>query len=193
MAAEFLQQREESLQTLQETFRACMQCGTCSASCPHSASMDHPPRRLWRLILMGELSEIWNSRTFWLCSNCYACTLRCPRGLPLTEAVNTLKRLAPRQTLAGRREAAFYQVFMENVCKHGRVQEMGMMLSYCLRRRDPRVPLKFVPLGSRLLWQGKIRMEKPWRKGGNKLEQLFARARELEGESCATPITRDAP
>lgn len=193
MAATFSAKREQALQDLQGMLLGCMQCGACSASCPHSPHMDYTPRQIWRLVLWGEFAEIWQSHTFWLCSNCYTCTLRCPRGLALTEAVNALKRLAPRDTLKERREAAFYQVFMDSVRKYGRVQEMDMMLRYFGAMKDPRLPLKFAPLGSRLFWRGKIHQDKRWFKGQKKLEQLFAKAQEMEGESCAMPTTRDAP
>ncbi len=193
MATSFPEKREQALLKLQKMLQACMQCGTCSASCPSSAHMDYTPRQLWRLVLLGEFSEIWASHTFWLCSNCYTCTLRCPRGLALTEAVNSLKRLAPRQSLAERREAAFYQVFMDSVRKHGRIQEMDMMLQYFRAMKDPKLPFKFAPLGSKLLWRGKMHQDKTWFKKQKKLAQLFAKAQEMEGESCAMPTTRDAP
>lgn len=185
-------QRDKAVHDLQGMLQACMQCGTCSASCPSSLDMDYTPRHMWRLVLLGEFSEIWRSHTFWLCSNCYTCTLRCPRGLPLTQAVNFLKRLAPRQTLDERREAAFYQEFMESVRKYGRVQEMDMMLHYFKTMKDPRIPIKFAPLGSKLLSRGKVQLVPKHRKEKNKLDRLFAKAREMEGESCAMPITRDA-
>jgi len=193
MAAAVSAQREQALQDLQGMLQACMQCGACSASCPHSAHMDYTPRQMWRLVLWGEFAEIWRSHAFWLCSNCYTCTLRCPRGLALTEAVNALKRLAPRQTLHERREAAFYQVFMASVRKYGRVQEMDMMLRYFGAMKDLRLPIKFAPLGSRLFWRGKIHRDTRWFSGQKKLERLFTKAREMEGESCAMPTTRDAP
>ena len=82
------------LAPIQEMVRACIQCGTCTASCPNEFAMDHTPRKLWRLVLMGLTEQIFQSKTFVLCSNCYCCTLRCPRGLPLTEAMEALKGIA---------------------------------------------------------------------------------------------------
>ncbi|MFO7718258.1 MAG: 4Fe-4S dicluster domain-containing protein [Thermodesulfobacteriota bacterium] len=181
------------LEQLHTMVQACMQCGTCSASCPNSAFMDLTPRQIWRLVLYEQFEAIWATRTFWLCSNCYTCTLRCPRGLPLTEAVNTLKRLAPRDTLQHRRQAAFYDVFMDSVRRYGRVPEMDMMLHYFWAMRDPRVPLAFTPLGTKLLRRGKVHPGHPRTHGRGKLDHLFAKAQLLEGAPCATPTTPDAP
>ena len=38
---------------IRELMAACMQCGTCSASCPNASAMDLSPRRLWRLAQLG--------------------------------------------------------------------------------------------------------------------------------------------
>ena len=77
---------EALLQEIRTNMAACIQCGTCSASCPNAASMDLTPRQMWRKILLGLEQEVFESHTFWLCSACYSCTLRCPRGLPITKA-----------------------------------------------------------------------------------------------------------
>ncbi len=82
-----------------EELRTCIQCGTCSASCPTAYAMDYTPRQLWKLILLGLKDEVVNSRTFWLCTTCKACTVRCPRGIDLTETMLMLKRYAVREGL----------------------------------------------------------------------------------------------
>ena len=106
---------ESILGGLRETVGACMQCGTCTASCPNWHAMDITPRAMWRMIQFGMLDEILASRTFWMCSACYMCTLRCPRGLKLTSAMAALKRLARVDGNAeARRSGAFYEAFMDD-------------------------------------------------------------------------------
>lgn len=79
--------------------RTCMQCGTCSASCPTAYAMDYTPRQLWKLVQLGLREEVVNSRTFWLCTTCKACTVRCPRGIDLTETMLMLRAYAVREGL----------------------------------------------------------------------------------------------
>ncbi len=79
--------------------RSCIQCGTCSASCPTGYAMDLTLRQLWKLIQLGLRDEVVNSRTFWLCTTCRACTVRCPRGIDLTETMLMLKRYAVKEGL----------------------------------------------------------------------------------------------
>ena len=79
--------------------RTCIQCGTCSASCPTAYAMDYTLRQLWKLIQLGLKGEVVNSRTFWLCTTCKACTVRCPRGINLTETMLMLKQYAVKEGL----------------------------------------------------------------------------------------------
>ena len=169
------------LKGLKGELGACMQCGTCTASCPNGFAMDVSPRAMWRMIQFGMLDEIFDSHTFWMCSACYTCTLRCPRGLKLTSAMASLKRLSMLSG-KGRRDGAFYRAFMENVESHGRVQEMGMMSNYFLKRMDnPALPLQFLPLGMKMMGKGKVHM--PGGGQGGVLKPMFAKAREMEGMS----------
>jgi heterodisulfide reductase subunit C len=161
------------LAPVQEMLRACIQCGTCSASCPNEFAMDHTPRHLWRMVLMGQKEEIFRSKTFSLCSSCYYCTLRCPRGLPLTEAMSALKQIAARANQARYRQSTlFYKSFIQSVRRHGRVNEMEFMTLYFASLKNPFVPLRFAPLGIKLMAKRKVSVQLP-SKGPRSLESIF--------------------
>jgi heterodisulfide reductase subunit D len=51
-----------------EQLLSCIQCGTCSASCPTAFAMDYTPRQLWHMVRLGMKEEVLSSRTFWLCN-----------------------------------------------------------------------------------------------------------------------------
>nr|WP_281171571.1 4Fe-4S dicluster domain-containing protein [Desulfovibrio inopinatus] len=162
--------------------RGCIQCGTCTASCPNAFAMDVSPRRMWRLLLLGLLDEVLSSRTFWFCSTCYTCTLRCPRGLPLTETIGALKRLAGQETSVGvDQNAAFYRTFLDNIHRYGRIQETDLMLRYFIAKRDVFLPLQYVPLGMKLMRKGKLHMPSTERRG--KLDSLFNSVARLEDKT----------
>ena len=161
--------------------QACIQCGTCSGSCPNEFAMDLTPRRLWRLVLMGQEEEIFSSRTFCLCSACYYCTLRCPRGLPLTEAMYMLKQVAARRRLkAYKPSEAFYSSFLESVRRHGRVRESEFMTLYFSAMKNPLLPLRYASLGLKLMAKGKVDLKLPG-KGQLRLAGLFEKVAHLEG------------
>jgi heterodisulfide reductase subunit C len=169
-----------SLARVQEMVQACIQCGTCTGSCPNEFAMDQPPRKLWRMVLLGLKEEIFSSDTFALCSACYTCTLRCPRGLPLTEAMGALKQIAAAEGLARYRPSTlFYKSFLESVRRHGRVREMEFMTLYFNGLKNPFVPFRFASLGLKLMRKGKVHPQIPSR-GKGILNAMFAKAQELE-------------
>jgi heterodisulfide reductase subunit D len=83
-----------------EELFSCMQCGTCSSSCPTAYAMDYTPRQLWQMMRLGMEEEVLNSQTFWLCTACKSCQVRCPRGISLTDAMLALKEYATREDVA---------------------------------------------------------------------------------------------
>ena len=170
----------DSLETIQAMVQACIQCGTCTGSCPNVFAMDLTPRRLWRMVVMGQKREIFQSKTFMLCSACYYCTLRCPRGLKLTEAMGALKQIAAREHLVNYRQSTlFYKNFMDSVRRHGRVREMEFMTLYFAAMKNPFLPFRFAPLGMKLLARGKVSVQMPSR-GRRPLESIFRKVEELE-------------
>jgi heterodisulfide reductase subunit C len=170
----------EPLARIQEMIRPCIQCGTCTGSCPNAFAMDDTPRQLWRQVLLGQKDEIFRSKTFSLCSDCYTCTLRCPRGLPLTEAMDGLKQIAAKESLAEYRTSIlFYKNFIRSVRRHGRVREMEFMTNYFTALRSPLAPLRFASLGIKLLVRGKVSIS--WfPKARFPLEKIFQKVNELE-------------
>ena len=170
----------DTLATIRDMVNSCIQCGTCTGSCPNSFAMDITPRQLWYNVLMGEKETIFHSKTFSLCSVCYYCTLRCPRGLPLTETMSALKQIAAKENLMPyKKSVCFYKSFMESVRRHGRVREMEFMTLYFLSMKNPFIPLKFAQLGMRLIGKGKISLEIP-SKGIGALDTIFRKVQELE-------------
>jgi heterodisulfide reductase subunit C len=173
----------DALAQVREMVLPCIQCGTCSGSCPNEFAMDASPRMLWRMVLMGCTEDIFRSKTFSLCSACYLCSLRCPRGLPLTDAMAHLKRIgAHRQSSVHRASALFYDNFLKSVRRHGRLREMELMTLYFAQMKNPLLPFHFASLGLRLMRKGKLSLKLPAR-GTRKLEYLFCRAETLKGEA----------
>ena len=74
--------------------KRCIQCGTCSATCPVSLYMDLTPRRVVAMTRAGFKKEVLESNTIWLCASCYSCTVECPKGIKITDIMYALKRLA---------------------------------------------------------------------------------------------------
>ncbi len=162
---------QDEIEPVRAMIQACIQCGTCTGSCPNAFAMDLTPRQLWRHVMLGQPAVVFDSLTFTLCSACYFCTLRCPRGLPLTEAMHALKRLAARRRPTPHKaSSAFYRQFMQSVRRHGRVNELEFMSLYFA---------DYTGLGVRLVAKGKLSLRWPVRQT-RPLEAIFRRAEEME-------------
>jgi len=135
----------------------CIQCGTCSATCPVSLYMDRTPRQIVGLVRAGFRDEVLGSRSIWLCTSCYACTVECPAKLPITDFMFALKRLAMedaryRHFVIPRIEEAFVKMVRAN----GRLTEsrMGMKVAF---RNGLRPLASLVPVAWRLYRRGRLR------------------------------------
>lgn len=71
--------------------RSCLQCGTCTASCPVARYTELSPREIVRLVLTGCETDVLRPEVLYYCSACYSCAARCPMGIRLTELVNLLR------------------------------------------------------------------------------------------------------
>lgn len=170
----------DRLPPARKTLYRCIQCGTCSASCPSASAMDITPRQMWRLANLGFEDEILKSKTMWLCSLCYTCHVRCPRGIPLTETIVKLKQLALRKKIKERSESiAFYRAFGDVMRIYGRMREMEFMVRFFLASNILK-SLTYIKLGITLLSRGKVFPEMPKLVGKGRLDQLFKRVEELE-------------
>lgn len=163
-----------------EKMLSCIQCGTCTASCPAAPAMDLSPRRMWRMVQLGMTEEVLRSKSIWLCSLCYNCHVRCPRGIPLTETITRLKELAiERGIVSSPQSGAFYRTFADVMRRYGRMREVEFMARYFLAS-SPLAALGFARLGLTMLARGKIGLELPRLGGEGRLDRLFQRVAELE-------------
>lgn len=80
-----------------ENFLRCLQCGTCTASCPvKDIDPDYNCRRIIRMALIGDKEQVLKSEFIWMCSTCYSCYERCPQDVKITDLMTALKNIAVR-------------------------------------------------------------------------------------------------
>ena len=76
-----------------EEIRACINCGTCTGSCPSGRRTAYRTRSAIRKALTGDESVL-KDIDIWLCSTCYYCYERCPRNIPVTDMIIKLRNIA---------------------------------------------------------------------------------------------------
>jgi len=112
--------------------KRCIQCGTCSGTCPVAGFMDLTPRRLIAMINAGLKDEVLASNTFWCCASCYHCTVRCPSNIDIAEAMYALKRYSmwKNQYQEGLIGPIFSETFVKMIVKSGRSYEPVLAPTY---------------------------------------------------------------
>jgi quinone-modifying oxidoreductase subunit QmoC len=142
---------------------SCIQCGTCSGTCPLSLYMDYTPRRIINLVREGFDKEALASQTIWLCASCYSCVARCPQKIHITDVMYTLKREAIKRQLfpKGLPIPVLAREFHRMVSSHGRQSEVWLVLRMALRS-NPLILLSMVRSGWNLFRTGRLnlRLEK---------------------------------
>jgi heterodisulfide reductase subunit C len=142
-----------------EKVKECIQCGTCSASCPTSYAMDYTPREVIAALRAGMLDRVLKSNTIWLCTSCYSCTVRCPSGIKLTDVMYELKRLAIEFGLSPKDATApvLSKLFANIVDKYGRISETELVSKFYLKT-NPFAMLNMIPRATKLFLRGRLPM-----------------------------------
>jgi quinone-modifying oxidoreductase, subunit QmoC len=117
-----------------DKIKLCLQCGTCTGTCPVSYAMDITPRQTVALFRAGMIEDILRSRAIWICASCYSCTVRCPVGIKVTDTLYALKRLAMDKKIYPLRFPVhtLSKEFTKSVYKYGRNYELGLGIRYFL-------------------------------------------------------------
>ena len=159
----------------------CLQCGTCTGSCPVSYAMDLSPRELIARFRAGDIRSILASRTIWICASCYSCTTRCPAGIKVTDIIYALKRMALARGIRPSRYPTFAvaESFLDQVNRYGRMNEPRFMLGFYRRAGFGRA-FKAMPMAVRMFFKGRIGVRASRIKGLDSLRKIMRRAEQME-------------
>jgi len=143
-----------------ENLARCIQCGTCSSTCPMSIYMDHTPRSIIAMTRAGFEDEVLSSNTIWLCASCYACTVQCPKEIKITDVMYALKQRAIAKKAYPRRFAipVLAREFFKVVQRTGRSNE-GRTSAWMMLKTKPLRILRNASLGLKLLRRGRLSMK----------------------------------
>jgi len=162
----------------------CIQCGTCTASCPNAERMDHTPSELIAMARAGMKKEVLSSNAMWYCLSCYLCTVRCPRGIKQTDLMHALECLSVREGLSHGRTLtpAMYRSFNDFVYSLGSLPEMGFMTWFYLLT-NPLRAIRMLPVAIRLFRHGRLNVKarRLTPKGTNQLRAILDKAGSLGG------------
>lgn len=162
-------------------FNSCYQCGKCSAGCPMAFVMDLAPNRVLRLLQLGMVEEVLETRTPWVCATCNTCYTRCPRDIDLPKLLDTFRIITHKKGMVkqAKNEVVFHDAFMKSITKHGRVYELGLVIALKLGTLDL---FGDVELGMPMFMKGRLDLLPPNPKAKQRIKEMAERAKRLEGE-----------
>ncbi|MBI4403007.1 MAG: 4Fe-4S dicluster domain-containing protein [Deltaproteobacteria bacterium] len=157
-----------------EKIKECIQCGTCSASCPSSAAMEYGPREIIASLRAGMLDKVLSSNTVWLCVSCYSCTVRCPAAIPFTDVMYELKRIQTEKKVSkDTGPTVMAKSFVAVVDKYGRNHETELLRKYFFQT-NPFDGIRNIPLALRLIYRKRFHLRPRKIKGLTALKKMMS-------------------
>ena len=166
--------KQEVLRLARAEVLTCIQCGTCSASCPTAHLMNPSIRILVKLCLEGKKEEALHNDTLWLCTSCLLCTVRCPRSIRPKAVVSALKDIAEREGIKSK-DASYEELFMRQIRDYGRIAELPLTGEFLLV--FPQGAVQSMQIGLELLPRGKIGLEIEKMKGRDEVKRIVEELR----------------
>lgn len=141
---------------IQTAIERCIQCGTCSASCPLNQYMDYTPRQVVSMVREGLIHEALKTKTIWLCSTCYLCAVRCPAKINIGDFMTALKSSALKNGYSDNHlYPKLMKTYVEYINSYGRISEPRLMIKFSLKT-NPLKLLKMLPFSMKLLKDGTL-------------------------------------
>ncbi len=166
----------------------CIQCGTCSGSCPTAHEMQYSPREIFAALRAGMLDRVLISNTVWMCTSCYYCTVRCPQKIRITDIMYELKRLGIMYGYpsSGAKAAKMASLFISLTNKLGRSNETTLMMQYYLTT-NPFSALNVALRGMKMFFKGRMPLPFGGRaiKGIDQMKAIREKLAELEAKKLA--------
>ena len=112
---------------------ACYGCKKCSNGCPVTFAMDYHPYQVVRLVQLGQIEKLKDSKTIWICASCQTCLTRCPNDVDLPRLMDHLKEIVSREKRPAVEDKVklFHDIFLKDVKARGRVFEAVSWLGTC--------------------------------------------------------------
>lgn len=172
-----------------ERIKQCIQCGTCTGSCPVSYKMEITPRQIISYFRAGEISKILQSNSIWLCISCYSCQTRCPALIKVTDIIYALKQTALKENIFSKnlRVHPLRDTFINMMRKYGRLNEVRLMVNYFLKT-NPLRGLSYLKLSLNLLRKNRVSL------ANNKIKNVDALRKIIfEASKYRLPVEKYKP
>ncbi len=176
-ANEAARTRARLLKEVETDVRDCYQCGNCTASCPAAFTFDLMPNQMMRMLQVGMVDKVLDSKAIQLCVQCLTCTGRCPRNIDVAGIFEDLKTVATGQGRDVPEHAkTFNAAFMNAVARFGRLPELYMMGMFYLGTMNPKMAMGDAGLAVPMLTKGKMAIMPRRAKGADEVGRIYKKS-----------------
>jgi len=75
---------------------SCLGCGACASGCPASSFEGMDPRKLVRMVSLGQDEKIMSNNWVWMCTLCQRCVPVCPMKIDIPGLVYAIRNIWPK-------------------------------------------------------------------------------------------------
>ncbi|MCF0166932.1 MAG: 4Fe-4S dicluster domain-containing protein [Bacteroidales bacterium] len=112
---------------IEEGLKACINCGSCVATCPAAEFYSYSPKNIVNLVSSWDedtIKELLCSETIWYCGECMSCMTRCPRGNAPGMVIMALRSLSIKEgyflkSERGRQQLRLQRALCGNILNYG--------------------------------------------------------------------------
>ncbi|MCX8031819.1 MAG: 4Fe-4S dicluster domain-containing protein [Thermoleophilia bacterium] len=169
--------REKLVKRVQADIRDCYQCGNCSAGCPAAFTFDYTPNQIMRMLQVGLVDRVLESRALQLCLQCLTCSARCPRNIDIAGIIEDLKTVAFAQERdVPEHVKTFNNAFLNAVARFGRLPEFFMMALFYTGTMNPKMVLGDIGLVPPMITKGKLKFIPKRVPGAGEVSRIYKKA-----------------
>jgi heterodisulfide reductase subunit C len=171
--------REKLVKRVQTDVRECYQCGNCTAGCPAAFTFDYSPNQVMRLLQVGLVDQVLDSKAVQLCVQCLTCTARCPRNVDIAGIFEDLKTIAVAQERkVPEHVKTFNKAFVSAIAHFGRLPEFYDMATFFLGTKNPKIAMGDAPLAIPMLLKRKMKLVPRRAKGSAEVSRIYKKTME---------------
>ncbi len=156
-----------------ESIATCIQCNTCTSTCPVEALEPNlDVRRTIARVKAGLREDVLSDNAIWACTRCFACVATCPKHARPGEILEALRHLSLKAGAEGHGPRHML-AFVKSVRENGRIHEARVTmesLGFKGLLKEGLLPLE-------MAWRGKAPSLRPRRlKSVTEVKRIIAAA-----------------
>lgn len=171
--------REKLIERVQADTRDCYQCGNCSAGCPAAFTFDYAPNQVMRMLQVGLVDRVLDSKMVQLCIQCLTCSARCPRNIDIAGIIEDLKTIACAQEReVPEHVKTFNKAFINAIARFGRLPEFYDMAMFYMGTMNPKMALGNVGLMGPVMSRHKMPLVPHKARGADEVSRICKKTME---------------